>query len=82
MYGTIDTGAAISIISESRQKALFPNAKLESSKVLLKTYPGEKLPVLGEMLASSPGSPAHSHRNCGGGGGTKREPGTHCLRIR
>ena len=40
MYGTIDTGAAVSIISGSQQKALFPNAKLESSKVLRKTYPG------------------------------------------
>ena len=49
MYGTIDTGAAVSIISESQQRALFPNAKLESSKVLLKTYSGEKLTVLGEM---------------------------------
>ena len=45
----LDTGAAVSIISESQQRALFPNAKQELSKILLKTYSGEKLPVLGEM---------------------------------
>ena len=45
----IDTGAAVSIISEKTRKKIFPNAVLSKSSVLLKTYTGEPMPVLGEM---------------------------------
>ena len=45
----LDTGAAISILSEETFKDLFPSAPLRRSTVLLKMYTGEKLPVLGEM---------------------------------
>ena len=47
----VDTGAAVSIISEATRKALFPNAVLHNSSVNLKTYTGEPIDVLGEILA-------------------------------
>ncbi len=45
----LDTGAAISSLSGKQFKDLFPMAVLRNSTVLLKTYTGEKLAVLGEM---------------------------------
>ena len=45
----IDTGAAVSVISEQTRRKIFPNAVLSKSSVLLKTYTGELMPVLGEM---------------------------------
>ena len=48
----LDTGAAVTIMSERQYKELFPGAPLQQSSVLLKTYSGERLPVLGDMKAT------------------------------
>ena len=45
----IDTGAAVSIISEATQKRVFPKARLRKSSVALQTYSSEPLTVLGQM---------------------------------
>ena len=45
----IDTGAAVSLISERQQKVMFPNATLDKSRVELKTYTGERITVAGEL---------------------------------
>ena len=45
----LDTGAAITIMSEDKYKELFPGATLENSPVKLKTYTGEKLKVQGNL---------------------------------
>lgn len=47
----IDTGAAVSIISEKEFKAVFPTEPLEVARVKLKTYTGELMPVLGQFEA-------------------------------
>ena len=44
----LDTGASLTIISKKTWRELFPNLKLEKSEMLLKTYSGEKLRVLGQ----------------------------------
>ena len=49
LHMELDTGAAVSIISESQQRAVFPSATLEKSDMLLKTYTGECMSVVGEM---------------------------------
>ena len=46
----IDTGAAVSIISEQTQRNLFPTATLQPARIKLRTYTGEPMPVLGEMI--------------------------------
>ena len=45
----IDTGVAVSIISEKKQHALFPDVPLQSSNIKLKAYTGEQMPVVGQM---------------------------------
>ena len=45
----LDTGASISIISEKTWKDLFHSEKLKASQVVLKTYSGESLKVLGQF---------------------------------
>lgn len=45
----VDTGAALSIISQEMQHHLFPEAVLTESQVFLRTYTGETMPVVGEM---------------------------------
>ena len=45
----VDTGAAISLLSEATFKSKFPEAKLQPATVKLKTYTGEPLEVLGEL---------------------------------
>ena len=45
----VDTGAAVSVISEQTYKATFPNRKLFKSDVLLRTYTGEAMSVVGEL---------------------------------
>lgn len=45
----IDTGTAVSVISEQIRKNIFPNAVLFKSLVLLKTHAGEVIPVFCEM---------------------------------
>ena len=44
----IDTGAAVSLISENTQKELFPDASLDASQVELMTYTGERMDVVGQ----------------------------------
>ena len=39
----------MSIISEQTQRNLFPNVTLQPSRIKLRTYTGEPIPVLGEM---------------------------------
>ena len=45
----LDTGAAVTIVSEKQYKDLFPHLPLQESQVLLKTYSGEQLPVVSEV---------------------------------
>ena len=45
----LDTGAAITIISETKYKEQFTGKKLRESSMLLKTYSGERLRVIGKM---------------------------------
>ena len=45
----VDTGAAVSIISEHSLKAIVPDATLQPSRVVLKTYTEERMTVLGEL---------------------------------
>ena len=47
----LDTGAAVSIMSEQTLQRLFPQAPLKQTRVLLRTYSGEPLKVLGELRA-------------------------------
>ena len=51
LYMEVDTGAAVSIISEQTKTRLFPNILLKPPSVVLRTYTGEALSVLGEMEA-------------------------------
>ena len=44
----INTGAAISIMSQESYKELWPDRDLKESKARLRTYSGEYLKVLGE----------------------------------
>ncbi len=45
----LDTGAAVSIISEATRKAKFPKLMLYKSKVALKTYTDQPLHVTGQL---------------------------------
>ena len=44
----LDTGASLTIMSENTLKQKLPNVKLQPSTVILKTYSGELLKVLGQ----------------------------------
>ena len=44
----LDTGAAVSLISEETWKSLSPETALDKSTVLLKTYTGEPLHIVGQ----------------------------------
>ena len=46
----VDTGAAVSVISEITYKELFLNLTLKEVPMGLKTYTGERIPVLGEVV--------------------------------
>ena len=48
----IDTGAAVSVISERTQKKLFPTTTLEKTDVKLRTYTAKPILVLGQMPVS------------------------------
>ena len=48
----VDTGSAVSIISEIEYNTLFKNLPLQPSKLQLRTYSGEQLPLLGELQVS------------------------------
>ena len=45
----LDTGAAVSIVSEATRKELFPKAKLHPSNILLKTYTEEPIHLIGNL---------------------------------
>ena len=45
----VDTGAAVSLISEKTQRCLFPKVKLEKPEVRLNTYTAEAIPVVGVL---------------------------------
>jgi hypothetical protein len=45
----LDSGAAVTPMSETVCKQLFPDSTLRNSSVLLWTYSGEHLPVVGEI---------------------------------
>ncbi len=45
----VDTGAAVTIISDKTRKALFANYALTKSSVILKTYTAERMPVVGKL---------------------------------
>ena len=45
----VDIGAAVYVISEETYKELFMNLSLKKASVNLKTYTGERIPVLGEI---------------------------------
>ena len=45
----VDTGAAVSLISKSKYKQIFPNLPLKHSQVTLHTDTGEPMNVLGEI---------------------------------
>ena len=45
----IDTGAAVSIISEQTQKSLFPTADLAEPTIRLRTYTSKPIHVVGQM---------------------------------
>ena len=47
----VDTGAAMSVMTVSQQKEVFPDAELSPSSIVLKTYTTEPLEVHGEMSA-------------------------------
>ena len=46
----LDTGAAVSVISSATKAKLFPQLKPESTSVILATYTGEKISVLGQIM--------------------------------
>ena len=46
----LDTGAAVSIMSEEQQQKLFPKASVQPTNVVLRTYTTERMEVLGELL--------------------------------
>ena len=45
----VDSGAAVSIISDGVRKSLFPDLRLRNSSVVLKTYTGEPMEVVGNL---------------------------------
>ena len=45
----VDTGAAVSLVSETTFRSLFPRAALQPSQAKLQTYSGEPLEVLGQQ---------------------------------
>jgi len=44
----LDTGAAVSIVSEEQLRRRLPNKKVRPSTIVLRTYTAEKIPLLGE----------------------------------
>ena len=48
----VDTGAAVSLVSEETYRSLFPTVPLQSSMTKLRTYSGEPLTVLGQQEVS------------------------------
>ena len=44
----VDTGAAVSLVSEKTYRSLFPECHLQPSKACLRTYSGESIAVMGQ----------------------------------
>lgn len=47
----VDTGAAVSLVSEKTFHQLWPNGRLQPSNIVLRTYSGEQIEVRGKMEA-------------------------------
>ena len=45
----VDTGAAVSLVSEKTHKSMFAESTLQHSSAQLRTYSGEPIPVLGQV---------------------------------
>ena len=45
----VDTGAAVSLVSEKTYRSLFPERCLQPSKACLRTYSGESITVTGQV---------------------------------
>ena len=45
----VDTGAAVSILSEKTFRKIFPNAVLKPAAVTLRTYTGQRMSVVGQL---------------------------------
>ena len=45
----IDTGAAVSLISQELKDSMFPNVQLRKSSLVLRTYTAEPISVVGEI---------------------------------
>ena len=45
----LDTGAAVSIISDQTRRSLFPDLQLRNSSLVLKTYTDELMQVVGQL---------------------------------
>ena len=45
----VDTGADIAILSEDTLKTLFPTQKVYKSDLILKTYTGEPIGIIGQL---------------------------------
>ena len=52
LHMELDKGAAVSIISDTTRKAIFPTVELQHSSVNLRTYTGEPIQVVGELLVN------------------------------
>ena len=48
----VDTGAAVSVISEETRAHLFPSMKVKDTSVILTTYTGEQMAVAGEVTVT------------------------------
>ena len=48
----LDTGAAVSIVSEEQLRKRLPNKKVRPCAIVLRTYTAEKIPLLGEAQLS------------------------------
>lgn len=48
----LDTGSAVSVIPEKIFKEKFQNIKLEPSDLVLRTFSGEKLGVVGKTMVT------------------------------
>ena len=45
----VDTGAAVSIISNQTRRSLFPDIELRKCAIVLKTYTEEAMEVIGQL---------------------------------
>ena len=45
----VDTGAALSLVSEKTYRSLFPERCLQPSKACLRTYSGKSITVIGQV---------------------------------